>query len=347
MTQTSTSVVREDKIAAPTVHVIVINWNGEADTINCLQSLLEVEYDEMHVVVSDNGSRPESIRAIREWAGERGLRVSATSERPVRHPESRIRSLCLIESGRNLGFTGANTVGIEYALAHGSDYVLFFNNDALATPQFLARMVALAESDASYGVIGCKTFYAQPDPGSGRHRIWSLGGYEYVFGNPMNRGRNQYDRPEWTGVLETDLVCGCCMLIKRKVVDTVGVQDDRLFFAIDDVEYSMRAASQGWRNALALDAEIYHEGSASAAGRSGLQLYYLYRNTYYFRAKYFPWYRNVVFFAHHLSRYVVAGGIAKLLRGAGRANVGMLLGLYDFVTGRMGECPHPALVRRR
>ena len=330
---------------SPKVYVIVINWNGETDTIACLQSLTEVTFDNMHVIVSDNGSRPESLQAIREWAAGAGLRLGSSTEPPLEKGDSGIRTLFLLENGRNLGFTGANTTGIRHALSRGADYILFLNNDTQVTKDFLTRMIDVAESSPSYGIVGCKTLLG--DGSDEERRVWSLGGYAYVYGNPMNRGRNQLDRPEWKGVLQSDLVCGCCMLIKRAVIEKVGVQDDTLFFGIDDVDYSLRAARQGFRNVLALDAEIFHEGSRSTEGRTGLQLYYLFRNTYYFRAKYFPWYRNIVFFAHHLTRYFLLGGATRLLQGRGRANVGMVLGVYDFLRNRMGECTHAQLFEYR
>lgn len=329
----------------PRVYVIVINWNGEEDTIACLQSLTRVSYADMHVIVSDNGSRPESLQAIRAWAAETGLHVGSPDHAAIENAGSGIRTLCLIENERNLGFTGANTVGINYAMCRGAAYVLFLNNDTLVTPDFLTRMVDVAERDTATGIVGCKTLLG--DGSDGERRIWSLGGYDYVYGNPMNRGRNQLDRPEWKGVLQSDLVCGCCMLIKRGVIDRVGVQDDTLFFGIDDIDYSLRAAQQGFNNVLALDAEIFHEGSRSTEGRTGLQLYYLFRNTYYFRRKYFPWYRNVGFFAHHLTRYFLLGGLMRVLQGRGSANRGMLLGVYDFLRNRMGECTHPQLFKHR
>jgi GT2 family glycosyltransferase len=329
----------------PKVYVIVINWNGEKDTIECLQSLTQVAYDNMHVVVSDNGSRPESLHALREWAASARLHLGSAETPPVENADSGIRTLCLLENGRNLGFTGANTVGIHYAMGRDAAYVMFLNNDTQVTPDFLARMVSVAESDPQHGIVGCKTLLA--NGGREERRVWSLGGYAYVLGNPMNRARNQLDQPEFKGVLQSDLVCGCCMLIKRAVIEKVGVQDDMLFFGIDDVDYSLRAARQGFKNVLSLDAEIYHEGSRSTEGRTGLQLYYLFRNTYYFRAKYFPWYRNLVFFAHHLTRYFVIGGITRLLQGRGSVNVGMLLGVYDFLRNRMGECTHRRLFKHR
>jgi GT2 family glycosyltransferase len=330
--------------ARPRVDVVVINWNGEDDTRRCLASLARVDYPEMHVVVSDNGSRPASLAALREWARANGVALSDPAGAPQRNASGGIRSLTILENGRNLGFTGANTTGIRHALAHGTDFVLFLNNDTFVTPGFLARMVEVAEREPRYGLLGCKTLLGDGESPDAERIVWS---YEYRYGNPMNIGSNQPDRPEWRGVLDNELVCGCCMLIRRRTIEECGVQDDELFFGIDDVDYSLRVAQAGWKNALVLDAEIHHAGSKSVEGRTGLQLYYLFRNTYYFRRKYFPWHRNIVFFTHHLLRYFVIGGLGRFLLGRGSANKGMALGAQDFLKGRMGECPHLELLMRK
>lgn len=327
-----------DSSTSPNVHIIIINWNGEEDTLRCLSSLTTVDYLNMHVVISDNGSRTASLDLLRGWAAANEVGSQKTGG---------IRSFTILENGRNLGFTGANTVGIHHALAQGADYVMFLNNDTLVTPTFLSRMVSVAEQDKRIGLLGCKTFLGDGTPPEAPRVIWSLGGYGYHFGNPMNLGSNQPDRTDWRGVLENELICGCCMLIRSKVIEQCGVQDDDLFFAIDDVEYSLRVARGGWKNAIVLDAEIFHAGSKSVEGRAGLQLYYLFRNTYYFRWKYFPWYRNIVFYTHHMIRYFLIGGLGRIALGRGRANVGMVLGIRDFLAGRMGECPHPVLLKRK
>jgi GT2 family glycosyltransferase len=294
----------------------------------------------MHVVISDNGSRSTSIELLRGWA--------ATYEKD-RQPTkiSGISSLAILENGINLGFTGANTVGIHYSLSHGADYVLFLNNDTVVTPTFLSKMVSVAQKDSRIGLLGCKTLLGGNDMSNSPRIIWSLGGYGYRFGNPMNLGSNKPDRTDWQGVIENDLICGCCMLIRKEAIEQCGVQDDDLFFAIDDVEYSLRISRAGWRNVLVLDAEITHYGSKSVEGRIGLQLYYLFRNTYYFRNKYFPWYKNIIFFAHHISRYFVIGGLGRIILGKSRANVGMLLGIKDFLLRKLGECPHKSLLIKK
>ncbi len=314
---------------SPKVFVIVINWNRERDTVACLDSMLLLDYQNCHVLLSDNGSRPESLEVLRRWKADR-LAAGQSSG---------IASLEILENGRNLGFTGANTVGIKYALEHGADYVLFLNNDTLVTPGFLTKMVAAAEADSTVGIVGCKIFHTDPDQ-QGRRTIWSLGGYSFVRGMPLNIGAGCYDKSEWTGVREQPLINGCCMLIRRGVIETVGVQDDELFFGMDDVDYSLRASRYGWKNIAVLDAVIYHASAQSVVPRSGLQVYYLFRNVLQLRTRNFPWYRNLAFFSFFSIRYVAAGSFYRWVTGRGRVNRGVYFAIVDFLRGRTGECPH-------
>lgn len=319
---------------APKVSCVIINWNGDSDTVRCLDSLLKLDYDNCHVVLSDNGSRKESLQALKDW-------------RATNLPAGRcggISSLQICENGKNLGFTGANTVGINHALTSGADYVLFLNNDTIVTPDFLGKMVEAAESDPKVGITGCKIFFADTDQ-TGMHKIWSLGGYSFVGGMPLNIAEGQSDSSEWTGRKVQPLINGCCMLIKRAVIETIGVQDDRLFFGMDDVDYSLRASRKGWKNMVVYDAIIYHAASQSVVKRSSLQAYYLFRNVLLLRVSHFQWYQNIIFFIVFTLRYVALGSMYRWLTGESKANWGVYFAIRDFFSGNTGECSHTAALR--
>lgn len=318
----------------PKVFAVVINWNGEQDTMTCLESLRRLEYDNLHLIISDNGSRSQSVAAIKDW-----LARNMDNQRNYEHG---ISSYVILENGKNLGFTGANTVGINYALANGADYVLFLNNDTLVTSDFLSRMITAGESDSKIGIVGCKIFFADAEP-DGRHKIWSLGGYSFKWGMPINIAGGSYDRPEWKGLHSQPLINGCCMLIKRAVIESIGVQDDMLFFGMDDVEYSNRAAARGWQNLVVYDAVIYHAASQSVVPRSGLQGYYIFRNVLFFRTRAFSWYQNILFIVVFVLRYIILASLYRWVRGRGRVNWGLYYAIVDFFKNQGGVCLHSRL----
>jgi len=115
----------------PLVYIVVLSWNGLADTLRCVVSLERQTYLNCRILVFDNGSTDGSVAALQALG-------------------TRIR---LIESAVNLGYTGGNNRAMEAAFADGADYVWLFNNDAVAAPDTLATLVALAEADARIGLV--------------------------------------------------------------------------------------------------------------------------------------------------------------------------------------------------
>jgi len=93
--------------APPQVCCVVLNWNGWADTLECLSALKECRYPSLTIIVVDNGSTDDSAARIKSA-----------------HPD-----ILVLESGSNLGFSGGNNIGIRHALATGANYVWLLNND--------------------------------------------------------------------------------------------------------------------------------------------------------------------------------------------------------------------------
>ena len=96
----------------PDVNIIVLNYNGHDYTLECLRSLQHLMYSNVHVIVVDNDSTDGSVETI----------------------HTAFPSMTVIETGANLGFTGGNNLGIQYALEHGADYIMLLNNDTIVAP---------------------------------------------------------------------------------------------------------------------------------------------------------------------------------------------------------------------
>ena len=105
------------------VYVIVLNWNGAADTIACAQSVLVLKGTPFRLVICDNASADDSIARLREWASGRvddSVPGRALLELPNdrsawQHPGSAAGTVVLIQTGANRGYAGGNNVGIRYA----------------------------------------------------------------------------------------------------------------------------------------------------------------------------------------------------------------------------------------
>ena len=118
------------------VTIVIINYNGAADTIECLQSLEKINYKNVEIVVIDNGSTDNSVDVLKKHKNNFRLLTSET----------------------NLGFAGGNNIGIKYALRNGADFVLLLNNDTLVNPDFVDHLLATARTAESIGIVGGKIF---------------------------------------------------------------------------------------------------------------------------------------------------------------------------------------------
>jgi GT2 family glycosyltransferase len=237
----------------PSVVIIVLNWNGLADTLECLESLARLDYPTYEVVVVDNGSTDGSVEAIR-----------------MRFPQ-----VTLIENGENLGYTGGNNVGLQYALAQGADYALLLNNDTEVALDFLRRLLDAMEADPLIGMAGPTIYYHErPDI------IWSAGGaIDWQRGSTRMVGLDERDEGQFGAEPRpVDFVTGCAMLVRQTVMEQVGLLDERFFAYYEETEWCVRVARAGYKIVHVPLAQIWHKISPSARADSPLVHYYMTRN---------------------------------------------------------------------
>jgi GT2 family glycosyltransferase len=233
-------------------YIIVLNWNGKEDTLDCLTSLRATNYGNYKIVVVDNGSEDDSVEAVRE-----------------KFPEVEI-----VETGKNLGFAGGNNAGIEYAMKQGTDYVYLINNDTTVDPDYLRELVTAAEADEKIGAVGSKIYYySEPT------RIWFAGGkINWLRNKGEHIGLDEVDRGQYDDIKEAGYLTGCSLLVKREVVEKIGVLEEDYFLYYEDVDYSLRIQNAGYKTVYVPKSKIYHKVSRSTKPGSSSYVYYHVRN---------------------------------------------------------------------
>jgi len=257
-------------MTSPRVSIIVLNWNGLEDTVECLESLKKITYPDYDIIVVDNGSEGDDARVLEERFGD---------------------YIHLIRNDRNYGYTGGNNIGMRYALENSApDYVLLLNNDTTVAPDLLDPMVRAAGGDDSTGLVGPKVYYhGFPD------RIYGAGGRVSMrTGRTFHIGMKERDSGQYDKQQEVDYVPGCCLLIKRAVIDQVGLLDESYFCYWEETDYCFRARAAGYRSVYVPEAKIWHRAPLKlsvwertpAGGKvSGLYRYYMARNSFKFLRK--------------------------------------------------------------
>ena len=235
---------------APRVSTIILNWNGLADTRECLQSLRDASYPAQRVTVVDNGSKQDEARLLEEEFGD---------------------FIHLIRNPTNVGVAAGWNIGIRYALEQGTDYVLLLNNDVIVDPGFLSELVAAAESRPGLAAACPKTYFRdRPDV------IYSTGGRVNLWTATARQiGRGQADLGQFGRVARRDYADGVCMLIPTTAFERVGLLDEDYFAYWEETDWCFRAREKGLRCCYVPEAKIWHKAARSIS--PGNDFYYLYR----------------------------------------------------------------------
>jgi len=296
----------------PRVSIIILNWNGWKDTIECLESLYRITYPNYDVIVVDNGSQDDSVQKIKEYADgkivvnskffkynphNKPINVFEVSEeeakqgkfnRPLYEKFNVNRRMILIRNKDNYGFAGGSNVGIKFALSVlNPDYVLLLNNDTVVDPKFLNELVKVAQSDERSGIAGPKVYYYDYN---GRSDVIDFAGADLILwkGSEKRYCFREIDKGHCDKIQEVDKVEGSCMLIKKNVIVNVGLFNEKFFCYWEETDLCFRAKNKGYNPIYVPHARIWHKKSSSSGGTlSSFYIYQMVRNKLWFLRKNF------------------------------------------------------------
>ena len=300
------------------VYIILVNWNGWRDTIECLETVFRADYPDFRVIVCDNGSTDGSLERIKEWA--EGLLPSAVateshmyrfSAPPCSKPLQCIEyplavaekggdpaadhPLVLIRTGANLGFAGGNNVGMRYALSRGDfSHVWLLNNDTVIDAHALTALVRRMREKKNAGMCGSTLlYYENPD------RVQVLGGGWYCkwIGLPWHLGRlqkagdsiNRERVEKWM-----NYVVGASLLVSKEFLEDIGLMCEDYFLYFEETDWAIRAKGK-YSLAYAPESIVYHKVGGSIGTSSNPLLksyncdYYNIRNRLFFTRRFFPY----------------------------------------------------------
>lgn len=224
------------RASEPRVYCVVINWNGWRDTLACLQSLAAQNYPSLTTLVVDNASTDDSVARIREAFPE----------------------IELLQSDENRGFAAGSNVGIRRALQTGAEFVWLLNNDTVAPPDTARKLVAAA-SDPRVGIVGTVLRYMQ---NPAKIQAWGGGSIRRWMGFVRH-----YDSP--TALDRDSFVTFASVLLRAKMLEQVGLLDERYFMYFEDADLCFRAQDAGWKLGVATDSAVLHkEGGSATAQKS-------------------------------------------------------------------------------
>lgn len=233
-----------------TISTIIVNYNAGPLLRGCVESLLACPLD-VEIIVVDNASHDGSLDALSVW------------------PQVRI-----IRNPANVGFAAACNIGAQAASA---PFLLFLNPDCVVAPDALTTLLAALQSGERVGMAGGLLVNEDgTEQGGGRRAVptpWRS--FVRAFGLQRFADRwpklfydfHLHKQPLPVAPIEVEAISGACMLVKREVVEDVGLWDEGYFLHCEDLDWCMRFRQKGWTILFVPDARIYHAQGACSRSR--------------------------------------------------------------------------------
>src|SRR3990167_1927416 len=252
------------------IYNVILNYNGYEDTILLLKSLpkLKAPGYQISTVIIDNRSTDDSVGRLSELIGQ--LKIDK-----------------LIENRKNIGFAKGNNVGIKYALNQGAVYILLLNNDTKIVDNFLPSLLKI-DADIASPVVQFHEFKES------KNWIYDYGGFiNWTTGRTYHINKNSQPKTNNIQTIPVDYIAGCCMFIKRKVFETIGLLDEKYFIYFEDVDFCVTAKKKGFSVIVDPTTVIYHKLGGSMDRWSNRAIYRNLLGNFIFITKHLSWKRII------------------------------------------------------
>jgi GT2 family glycosyltransferase len=292
------------------VYIIILNYKGWLDTIECLESVFKLNYPNFQVIVVDNSPSEEPLKNLEKWASKKGFSDIKTSFPEIVYPliskpisfktiseieskkQSRNEPLLIIKANKNLGFSAGNNIGLNYVIRRNDfDYCWLLNNDTLVENNSLSYQINYIEENEKLkiGILGSKlVYYHTPD------KVQAVGGSLNTFSfntKHIGEGESIINKKKQFGNI--DYVVGASMFVSNKFLKEVGLLSEDYFLYYEELDWAFRAKSLGWEIDWCPKSKVYHKEGASIGSsnnykkRSSMSEIEVFRSRNIFVKKYF------------------------------------------------------------
>lgn len=295
-------------IEYPRIGVILVNYNGKNYNSECIESITNSTYKNISIILVDNASIDDSTEDI----------------------INNFKQVIVIKNNENLGFSGANNIGIKYAIKNGCEYVLLLNNDTVIKDDMIEMM--LKTSMMNNAVISPKIYYfSEPN------KLWSAGsGVNWIKGLAYQIGMNETDIGIYNEIKTVPFATGCCLLIHKHVFDLVGYLNDEYFLYYEDTDFSTRIIEAGIKIIYEPKAILWHKVSSSTGGdESPNYIYYNTRNRLYFNNKFNR--KNALYYLSYFYLTRIIKFINWFIAGKSDMINATICAIRDYKLGKMGK----------
>lgn len=300
-------------MSQPLLFIIVLNNGRRSDVLACLDSLIRNDYENTRIIlVNIVSSNDETLESIHR-----------------QYPQVQI-----VPITENLGYAGNNNIGIKVALEQDAEWILILNDDTVLDRTCLSSLVEVGTGDPDIGIIGPMVYhFDEPNV------IQSAGGMLGKYWQTIHLGMNETDHGQFTSVRQVQWISGCAILVRRAVIEQVGMLDANYFLYWEETEWCIRAGRAGWKIFHAPHAKLWHKGVNRNYQPKPYVTYYVTRNYLFTLAKH-----NAPFAVRFsavigVMRTLLSWSIRPKWRKKRDHRNAMWKGLVDFLYHRTGPMP--------
>jgi hypothetical protein len=248
------------------IPIIILNWNGEDDTIECLISIRKSKKSRFFSVLVDNGSEPESIERLKNKCKDIYRNIIFLNRQQIVSFQDSVRTrikdslseetLVFIENHENLGFAKGNNIGIKFAELIQAEWVMLLNNDTVVCENTFFELHKFIDLNPSIKAITPQIRLNEP-----KTKVWNCGGkLTYLGSRKYYFAEKEHSKVPRTGYSKITFITGCALLFKFK---ETGTLTEKFFFGEEDYEFSLRMKKNDIDMACVYDAIIYHKVGSS------------------------------------------------------------------------------------
>jgi len=256
------------------IAIVTVDYNNHKDTSEFLKSLDNLDTKNLDILklVVDNGSDISVRKSIEKY-----------------------KDVIWIQTGKNLGFSGGFNRGMKYAKEWGADYFLIINNDTLLPdPTILHKLIDVFNKHSNAGVVSAKILFAPNFEFQNNYKpkdvgnvIWYAGGnFDWNNVRSVHRGIDEVDAGQFDLTEKTEFISGCCVLVKKEVLEKVGYFEEKLFAYYEDSDWIERIKRADYEQWYCGSTYIYHKVSRTTGIGSNWSDYLITRNRLWFGIKY-------------------------------------------------------------
>ena len=282
--------------------IITINYNGLKDTCELIDTL-PLNDETIEVIVVDNASTQDEATEL----------------------EKRYPLIIVIRSDKNLGFAGGNNLGIK--AAHGK-YLFFINNDAiLPQPSAISHLLTRLESSDQIGMVCPKIRFT-----------WGKQLIQYAGYTPLSKitlrnksiGFGEQDNGQYDTPRPTPYAHGAAMMVKREVIEQVGMMPECYFLYYEELDWSMMIRRTGYEIWYEPACTVFHKESQTTGQQSPLKTYYIIRNRLLFAQRNIDGSEKYLTYIYLICIVAVRDVLKYLCKGQINMAKAVMKGIKDF-----------------